>query len=170
MSQHRSRSSSSRRDWFAASGKLDVNADLALDLMKLLDLLDGSQSRFVEWNTVVLDEAQAIKNTATKRSQAAMGLNARFRLIMTGTPLENHLGELWNLFNFINPGLLGSWDRFRERFATPIEQNNDRDARRRLKKLIQPFMLRRTKSQVLDELPSKIRQPTVLTDWGRLDR
>jgi superfamily II DNA or RNA helicase len=109
----------------------------------------------VEWSTIVLDEAQAIKNMATKRSQAAMGLRGGFKLITTGTPIENHLGEFYTLFNFINPGLLGSQRRFNGRFAIPIERNNDRDARRRLKKLIQPFILRRLKSQVLEELPPR---------------
>jgi SNF2 family DNA or RNA helicase len=107
------------------------------------------------WHTVILDEAQAIKNTATKRSQAAMKLDAVFRLIMTGTPLENHLGELWNLMQFINPGLLGSLEMFNKRFAIPIERDQCRATRQRLKKLIQPFILRRTKTQVLDELPSR---------------
>ena len=106
------------------------------------------------WTSAVLDEAQAIKNAQTKRSQAAMGLQADFRLIATGTPLENHLGELWNLFRFINPGLLGSQDSFAQRFANPIEQG-DAAARRALKTLIQPFILRRLKSQVLDELPAR---------------
>lgn len=109
----------------------------------------------VDWQTIVLDEAQAIKNSATKRSQAAMKLKGDFKVVTTGTPIENHLGELWNLFRFINPGLLGSLDKFNERFATPIERYHDKQARLRLKKLIQPFMLRRTKSQVLDELPSR---------------
>jgi SNF2 family DNA or RNA helicase len=109
----------------------------------------------VEWETVVLDEAQAIKNMATKRSQAAMKLQAGFKLITTGTPIENHLGELWNLFRFINPGLLGSLEQFNQRFAGPIEQEQDAIARHRLKQLIQPFMLRRTKTQVLSELPSR---------------
>jgi superfamily II DNA or RNA helicase len=108
-----------------------------------------------EWATVVLDEAQAIKNSGTKRSQAAMKLKSRFRLITTGTPIENHLGELWNLFRFINPGLLGSLDSFTDRFAVPIEKNNDAEARERLRRLIQPFVLRRTKSQVLSELPPR---------------
>jgi len=107
------------------------------------------------WHTVILDEAQAIKNTATQRSRSAMGLQADFRLIMTGTPVENHLGELWNLMEFINPGLLGSLESFQKRFATPIERDDCRETRRRLKKLIQPFILRRTKSQVLEELPSR---------------
>ncbi|MFG6097318.1 DEAD/DEAH box helicase [Leptothoe sp. ISB3NOV94-8A] len=109
----------------------------------------------IEWQTIVLDEAQAIKNSATKRSQAAMKLKAGFKVVTTGTPIENHLGELWNLFRFINPGLLGSSEKFNERFAIPIERHQDKQARLRLKKLIQPFMLRRTKAQVLDELPSR---------------
>lgn len=109
----------------------------------------------VHWRTIVLDEAQAIKNSSTKRSQAAMKLQGDFKLITTGTPIENHLGELWNLFRFINPGLLGSLESFNQRFATPIEKFGDKQARNRLKKLVQPFLLRRTKSQVLDELPSR---------------
>lgn len=109
----------------------------------------------VQWRTIVLDEAQAIKNTATKRSKAAMNLKGDFKLITTGTPIENHLGELWNLFRFINPGLLGSADHFNQTFAYPIERYQDRSARERLKRLIQPFILRRTKAQVLDELPAR---------------
>jgi superfamily II DNA or RNA helicase len=106
------------------------------------------------WHSVVLDEAQVIKNAATKRSQAAMALTADFKMIASGTPVENHLGELWNLFRFINPGLLGSKERFTERFSNPIERG-DKPARLHLKKLIQPFILRRTKTQVLSELPSR---------------
>ncbi|MGA7935629.1 MAG: DEAD/DEAH box helicase, partial [Kovacikia sp.] len=109
----------------------------------------------VQWQTIVLDEAQSIKNFATKRSQAAMSLQSGFKLITTGTPIENHLGELWNLFRFINPGLLGSLESFNQRFATPIERYQDKQARNRLKKLVQPFLLRRIKSQVLEELPSR---------------
>lgn len=109
----------------------------------------------VQWQTIVLDEAQSIKNFATKRSQAAMNLQGGFKLITTGTPIENHLGELWNLFRFINPGLLGSLESFNQRFAVPIERYGDQQARNRLKKLIQPFLLRRTKNQVLAELPSR---------------
>ncbi len=107
------------------------------------------------WQTIVLDEAQAIKNMATKRSRAAMALDGGFKLLLTGTPIENHLGELWNLFNFINPGLLGSLERFNRRFAMPIERQGSRDAGRRLRKMIQPFILRRIKSQVLEELPPR---------------
>ncbi len=114
-------------------------------------LLNNEAERFQlqHWHTVILDEAQAIKNMTTQRSQAVMGLAADFRLIMTGTPLENHLGELWNLFQFINPGLLGAYETFQWCFATPIERDHDRDTRRRLQRLVKPFMLRRTKAQVL---------------------
>ena len=108
-----------------------------------------------EWRTIVLDEAQAIKNMATKRSQAAMALRGEFRMMTTGTPIENHLGELWNLFRFINPGLLGSLERFNQRYATPIERDQDAQARHRLKQLIQPFILRRLKSEVLEALPPR---------------
>lgn len=120
-------------------------------------LLQNESQRFnaVSWHSIVLDEAQAIKNTATKRSQAAMELQADFRLILTGTPIENHLGELWNLMQFINPGLLGSSDQFQKRFAVPIERDHNRETRQQLKRLVQPFLLRRTKSQVLTELPAR---------------
>ncbi len=118
----------------------------------------------INWQAIVLDEAQAIKNASTKRSRAAMGLKGSCRFLTTGTPLENHLGELWNLFRFINPGLLGTLKRFNERFAIPIEKHQDREARRRLKKLIRPFILRRIKSQVLDELPPR----TEMTIWIEL--
>ena len=109
----------------------------------------------VKWQTVVLDEAQAIKNMQTKRSKAAMELSAECRIITTGTPLENHLGELWTLFNFLNPGLLGSFKKFTEKFALRIERDQDEAARNHLRKLIRPFILRRMKSEVLQELPAK---------------
>lgn len=120
-------------------------------------LLQQEENLFAEinWQTIILDEAQAIKNMSTKRSKAAMNLQAKFKVITTGTPIENHLGELWNLFNFINPGLLGSLKHFNQNFAIPIERQNDSDKRRVLKKILQPFILRRLKSQVLEELPSR---------------
>ena len=119
-------------------------------------LLQSAAADFagVQWRTVVLDEAQAVKNMVTKRSAAVMDLSGDFRMIMTGTPLENHLGELWNLFRFLNPGLLGSLEGFQRRFASPIAEG-DADARSRLKRVIQPFLLRRLKEQVLEELPPR---------------
>jgi superfamily II DNA or RNA helicase len=109
----------------------------------------------VAWRSIVLDEAQAIKNVATRRSQAALRLGGAFRMACTGTPIENHLGELWNLFRFLNPGLLGSLEQFNARFAGPIEKQQDRAARARLKRMLQPFILRRTKNEVLQELPPR---------------
>ena len=113
----------------------------------------------IGWNTIVLDEAQAIKNPATKRSRAVMSLQGNFKIIMTGTPVENHLVELWNLFRFINLGLLGSLESFKRRFANPIERDPGKpasaSAREALRRLISPFILRRTKDQVLKELPSR---------------
>ncbi len=107
------------------------------------------------WRTIVLDEAQAIKNMGTKRSAAAMKLQGDFRMVTTGTPIENRLSELWNLFRFLNPHFLGSLESFNRRFATPIERDGDKEAKARLKRVIQPFILRRNKEQVLQELPSK---------------
>ncbi len=135
-----------------------------IDNLQPLDLLvvsygllpmEGELLSSVQWQTVVLDEAQAIKNMQTKRSKAVMALQARFRIITTGTPVENHLGELWTLFHFLNPGLLGSFKKFNEKFAVPIERDQDKEARNRLRKLIRPFILRRLKSDVLQELPAK---------------
>ncbi|MDP2371001.1 DEAD/DEAH box helicase [Rhodoferax sp.] len=155
-------------DRFAPTLKVIVfgsgDRQLALSELKPFDLvitsyglLQSEVERFsaVRWHSIVLDEAQAIKNHQTKRSQAAMALQGDFRMLCSGTPLENHLGELWNLFRFINPGLLGSLEDFNERYAGPIERLQDGDARQRLRKLIRPFILRRTKSQVLSELPSR---------------
>lgn len=115
---------------------------------------DAAQFATRQWSTLVLDEAQAIKNAASKRAKAVHALKADFRLVATGTPVENHLGELWSLMRFLNPGLLGSQERFNQRFAGPIERGSQR-ARKALKTLIQPFILRRLKSQVLDELPPR---------------
>lgn len=116
---------------------------------------EGDLLSETEFNTIILDEAQAIKNRSTKRSKAAMALKGNFKIITTGTPIENHLGELWNLFNFLNPGLMGSLERFNETYAIPIEKYRDNDRRNQLRRLIQPFILRRRKSEVLDELPAK---------------
>ncbi|PKO87139.1 MAG: DNA helicase [Betaproteobacteria bacterium HGW-Betaproteobacteria-10] len=120
-------------------------------------LLQLAQERFAgrQWHTLVADEAQAIKNAAAKRSQAVFDLPADFRLALSGTPVENRLAELWSIMRFINPGLLGTIGRFNERFAGPIERNRDRDAQHVLKRLIGPFVLRRTKGQVLQDLPPR---------------
>ena len=128
--------------------------DLLISSYGLLQV-EGERLAGVAWQIVVLDEAQAIKNRQTKRAKAAMALNAEFRIATTGTPLENHLGELWALFHFINPGLLGTHQRFTETFAIPIERDKDRNRLKQLQRLIHPFILRRMKNEVLQELPAK---------------
>ena len=116
---------------------------------------DADQLSGVAWHTVVLDEAQAIKNPAAKRSQAAKELRADFRVITTGTPVQNNLMDLHSLFGFANPGLLGSLRQFRTRFALPIERDRNAVAQARLRRLISPFVLRRLKADVLDDLPPR---------------
>ena len=118
-------------------------------------LQDVEELRTVSWRVLVLDEAQAIKNWSAKRTQAAMKLQAEFRMVTTGTPLENNLHELWTMFRFLNPGLLGSRKGFHERFAVPVQKHGDQEQKRVLKKIVQPFILRRLKSQVMEELPSR---------------
>ena len=108
-----------------------------------------------EWITVVLDEAHVIKNRGAKTSGVAMQLKSKYRVMLTGTPVQNHLGELWNLFQFVNPGLLGSYEDFSRRFIAPIEVAKDKDRQQQLDRIVHPFMLRRTKEKVLDELPEK---------------
>lgn len=108
-----------------------------------------------EWVSICLDEAHSIKNSATKTSAVCMKLQAQNRIILTGTPIQNHLGELWNLFQFINPGLLGSLEQFTHKYINPIEVAHDKVRQSQLKRLVQPFMLRRTKQEVVAELPDK---------------
>ncbi|MFO1494850.1 MAG: DEAD/DEAH box helicase [Lysobacterales bacterium] len=107
------------------------------------------------FHLVVLDESQMVKNPATLAARAARKLDARQRVCLTGTPLENHLGELWAQFDFLLPGLLGSKADFTRNFRKPIEKGRDRDTRERLRRRIRPFLLRRTKDQVVADLPSK---------------
>ncbi|MGC9271760.1 SNF2-related protein, partial [Acidiphilium sp.] len=123
----------------------------------------------VTWSMVVLDEAQAIKNADTKRAQASLSLRADFRVVLTGTPVENYLDELWSLFNFLNPGLLGSREGFQKRFAIPIERDRDPQARMALRSLIRPFLLRRTKAAVLSELPPRTEQ-TIVVEMNEAER
>jgi len=112
----------------------------------------------IQFNRVVLDEAQKIKNTDAKRTQAIRALSARHRLALTGTPVENRLSELWSIMEFCNPGLLGSQTAFREEFARPIERYGDEHKTEQLRRLIRPFILRRSKTDetIIDDLPEKI--------------
>ena len=116
---------------------------------------DGEAFTAQHWASLVLDEAQALKNAATKRAQIVSQLQADFRLALSGTPVENRLSELWSLMNILNPGLLGSASQFQERFAGPIERQQDPAVRQRLRRIIAPFLLRRTKAQVLQDLPAR---------------
>ena len=109
----------------------------------------------LQWHMLILDEAQAIKNPRAAVSAAVRQLKAKHRLCLTGTPLENHLGELWSLFDFLMPGLLGNREQFRRWFRQPIEKGRDRDRQNQLAERIRPFFLRRTKKEVMPELPDK---------------
>jgi superfamily II DNA or RNA helicase len=138
--------------YHGAKRALDPNADLTLTSYALLRL-DPALSA-VDWDTVLLDEAQAIKNPDSQVARAAFGLSARFRVTLTGTPVENRLEELWSQLHFSNPGLLGSLPDFRERYARPIAAG-DEAAARHLRARIAPFVLRRLKRTVAAELPPR---------------
>ena len=107
------------------------------------------------YHYVILDEAQNIKNARSKTAQLIFQLRSSHRLCLTGTPMENHLGELWSLFHFLMPGFLGPLDRFNRLFRNPIEKQSDADRQNQLHARIKPFMLRRTKEMVATELPEK---------------
>ena len=114
----------------------------------------------VEWERVVIDEAQAIKNPKTAQTKAILKLKARHRWALTGTPVENRLLDLWSICNFLNPGYLGTQAQFRNRFELPIQKNTDPTVTALLKKLVQPFILRRVKTDksIIKDLPDKIEQ------------
>jgi SNF2 family DNA or RNA helicase len=109
----------------------------------------------VAYHYIVLDEAQVIKNHNSQAAQLVRQLRSRHRLCMTGTPMENHLGELWSQFDFLMPGFLGDSATFRKRFRTPIENHGNQEQHARLSKRIAPFLLRRRKKDVAKELPAK---------------
>ena len=117
--------------------------------------LDAEQLTPIPLASLVLDEAQAVKNATTERSRVLRALRASWRVGLTGTPVENHLGEIWSLMRVVCPGLLGSWEQFRGRFAVPIEKFGDDGRRRALAALLRPFILRRTKADVAPELPPR---------------
>jgi superfamily II DNA or RNA helicase len=121
-------------------------------------LLQRDRERWLAhaWHLVVLDEAQNIKNASTHAAQVVSQLQARHRLCLSGTPMENHLGEVWSLFHFLMPGFLGSQRHFNELFRTPIEKQGDSPRMAQLRARVTPFMLRRTKALVASELPPKV--------------
>ena len=137
------------------------NTDIALTSYALLH---RDLERFIHqaFHLLVLDEAQHIKNPSAQVSQAVRQLDARHRLCLSGTPIENHLGELWSLFDFLMPGLLGSAETFRETFRTPIEKGGNQQRADALANKVGPLILRRTKDQVATELPPKTEIPHLI--------
>ncbi len=128
--------------------------DLVLTTYGLLRS-DAAILKDFEFDYAILDEAQAIKNSTTASAKAARLINARHRLVMTGTPIENHLGELWSLFDFLNPGMFGSSSGFKVLAGGDTDEKTNRDL---ISRTIRPFMLRRTKKQVATDLPDRIEQ------------
>ncbi|WP_165969416.1 SNF2-related protein [Actinomadura sp. KC06] len=118
---------------------------------------DAEMLARIEWGRVVCDEAQALKNSGTRQARAVRSIPARNRIALTGTPVENHLTELWSIMEFANPGLLGPRAAFRQRFAIPIERDGDEQAALALKRATQPFVLRRLKTDksIISDLPEK---------------
>ncbi len=140
----------------AALRKAIRGSDLVLTTYALA-ARDREELASVQWGRVVLDEAQNVKNAATRQSQAVRAFRAPRRIALTGTPVENRLGELWSILDFLNPGLLGPASTFRRRFATPIERYRDTERAEELKRLVRPFILRRLKTdrRIIRDLPAK---------------
>ncbi len=111
-----------------------------------------------KFNYIILDESQSIKNAGSQSSKAVRLLRSNYKLVLTGTPIENGVQELWSQLSFVNPGLLGNLNSFNERFVTPIEKGKDEFKMQQLKAIIKPFVLRRTKDQVAKDLPEKTEQ------------
>ena len=140
-----------------ALATLLAGADVVLTSYALFRI-DAEQYRASSWSGLVLDEAQMIKNPSSQGYRAARGLPAPFTLAITGTPMENNLGELWALVSLCCPGLLGRREQFRQVYRVPIEKERDAEALGRLQRRLRPFMLRRTKAKVAAELPPKQEQ------------
>ena len=134
-----------------------ASADVVVTTYAVLRL-EAAAFAALEWGGLVLDEAQFVKNAATKVHEAARGIRAPFRLAMTGTPIENHVGELWAILRIVAPGLFPSRRAFDESYRRPIEQDGNVERRERLRRRIRPLILRRTKELVAPELPPKQEQ------------
>jgi superfamily II DNA or RNA helicase len=139
-----------RREWFDRLDKVDI----VITSYPLLQVDEETLSAR-EFYYLILDEAQTIKNPRAKVSHAVRALRAHHRLCLTGTPMENHLGDLWSLFDFLQPGLLGDEKRFQRQYRTPIERYGDKNRAQALSRRIMPFLLRRTKDAVARDLPPK---------------
>jgi SNF2 family DNA or RNA helicase len=140
-----------------AFAKAAKRSDLVITTYALL-ARDRELLASIEWGRVVLDEAQNVKNPDAKAAKAARSLRAARRIALTGTPVENRLSELWSILEFLNPGLLGSRDTFRTRFAVPIERYGDERAAEVLRQATGPFILRRLKTDrsIISDLPDKV--------------
>src|SRR6266568_3870483 len=127
--------------------------------------LDEKLLQSLKWHRVVVDEAQNIKNPQAAQTRAILKLAAPHRLALTGTPVENRMRDLWSIFNFLNPGYLGKEAQFRKTFEEPIQKNNNLATSATLKKLVEPFILRRVKTdkRIIDDLPEKIEQKMYCT-------
>ncbi|MEZ4837338.1 MAG: DEAD/DEAH box helicase [Caldilineaceae bacterium] len=139
-------------DFIAAAREHDIVATSYALVRRDEDFL-----KQIAWFGIVLDEAQNIKNADTKQARVIRHLGSRFRLALTGTPVENRLSELWSIMHFLNPGFLGSRQRFRKEFALPIERYSEAEAAQRLRRIVSPFILRRVKTDppVIQDLPEK---------------
>ena len=142
--------------------KVAAESDLIVTTYALA-LRDQKLLRQVDWHRVVIDEAQAIKNAGTKQARAVRSFSAPHRIALTGTPVENRLADLWSVLEFANPGLLGSAERFKERFAKPIERDGDQDAVQRLRRATGAFILRRVKTDasIISDLPEKVEMKVI---------
>lgn len=154
-------SGSGRKDFFS---KLE-NYDVVITSYALLRR-DIAELQKAQFDCVILDEAQNIKNRASQNAQSAKALNAKCQLVLTGTPIENSLFDLWSIFDFLMPNYLGPASEFRERYELPITKTGDAPTLARLRQRIQPFVLRRTKAEVASDLPAKLEEITYcdLTD------
>ncbi len=130
------------------------SADVVLTTYPLLPR-DSETLLPILWHMIILDEAQAIKNPTSKATQVVCMMKARHRVCLTGTPIENHLGEIWSHFSFLMPGLLSTYNDFVKRFRVPIEKRQDKERQAILAGRLKPFILRRNKSEVAKELPPK---------------
>ena len=132
-------------------------------LITSYDLLKRDQEFYapIPFNYEFIDEAQFIKNAGTQAAKAVKSVNSSFRMALTGTPVENRLSELWSIFDYLMPGYLYSYEKFRREIETPVVQNGDADALARVQKMIAPFVLRRLKKDVLKDLPDKIERGMV---------
>src|SRR5436190_10707360 len=152
----------------AARFKSIADVDMVVTSYALLRR-DIDTLREINFSTAVLDEAQHIKNPETQNAQAAFALRAKHRFVLTGTPMENSVRDLWSIMNFALPGYLGNRNDFRERYELPIARGSAPDVQRRLSRRLQPFLLRRRKRDVAKDLPEKIEQvvPCSLTSHQR---